>query len=225
MATPTEFVDLLSSDDRAELERIAHRRVAKRGDVLLAKGDGPDHILAIVSGRVKVAFPTSAGVETVLTFRGPGALLGEMALVDASPRSANVIAVEDVHALVVATSAFRTFMAARPAVALAMLNSLSARLRESDRRLSEFAAADALGRVCSRLVELCETQGDTGYDGPVHITLPITQEELAGWAGASIESTAKSLRSLRSLGWIATGRRAIEVIDLGALRGRAPHGA
>jgi CRP/FNR family cyclic AMP-dependent transcriptional regulator len=56
----------------------------------------------------------------------------------------------------------------------------------------------------------------------VRITLPITQEELAGWTGASLESTAKALRTLRSLGWIATGRRAIEVHDLAALRGRAP---
>ncbi len=190
--------------------------------MLLAKGDGPDHILAIVSGRVKVVVPTSAGTDTVLTFRGPGALLGEMALVDSSPRSANVVAVEDVEALIVATSAFRAFMGARPGVALAMLANLSTRLRESDRRLSEFAAADALGRICARLVELCDTQGDTGADGAVHISLPITQEELAGWAGASIESTAKSLRSLRSLGWITTGRRSIEVLDLGALRGRAP---
>jgi hypothetical protein len=30
------------------------------------------------------------------------------------------------------------------------------------------------------------------------------------------------LRSLRSLGWIATGRRSLEVLDLAALRGRAP---
>jgi CRP-like cAMP-binding protein len=219
---PSEFIGLLSPGDQAELARIARRRSAQRGDVLLAKGDGPDHILAIVSGRVKVVVPTSAGTDTVLTFRGPGALLGEMALVDSSPRSANVVAVEDVEALIVATSAFRAFMGARPGVALAMLANLSTRLRESDRRLSEFAAADALGRICARLVELCDTQGDTGADGPVHISLPITQEELAGWAGASIESTAKSLRSLRSLGWVATGRRSIEILDLGALRGRAP---
>jgi CRP/FNR family cyclic AMP-dependent transcriptional regulator len=222
VSAPTEFIGLLGAEDQAELARIARRRNAKRGDVLLAKGAGPDHILAIVSGRVKVVVPTSAGMDTVLTFRGPGALLGEMALVDSSPRSANVVAVEDVEFLAVATSVFRAYMGSRPTVALAMLANLSARLRESDRRLSEFAAADALGRVCARLVELCDTQGDTGEDGPVHITLPITQEELAGWAGASIESTAKALRSLRSLGWIATGRRSIEVHDLGAMRGRAP---
>src|SRR5205814_8720185 len=104
---------------------------------------------------------------------------------------------------------------------LTMLAMLSSRLRESDRRLAEFAAADTLGRVCARLVELCERQGEVPEEGEVQITLPITQEELAGWIGASIESTAKALRSLRDLGWVATGRRSIEVRDLAALRERS----
>ena len=70
-------------------------------------------------------------------------------------------------------------------------------------------------------MELCEQEG---HDESlvVQITLPITQEELAGWTGASIEATAKALRQLRSLGWVATGRRSIEVTDLASLRGRAP---
>ena len=102
-----------------------------------------------------------------------------------------------------------------------MLAMLSTRLRDSDRRLAEFAAADTLGRVAARLVELCDQHGDVSTPGSVRITLPITQEDLAGWTGSSIESTAKALRQLRSLGWITTGRRALEVHDLAALRTRA----
>jgi CRP/FNR family cyclic AMP-dependent transcriptional regulator len=126
-----------------------------------------------------------------------------------------------VTVLVFAASAFRGYLASHPNVALAMLATLSGRLRESDRRLAEYSAADTLGRICARLVELCEQEG---HDESlvVQITLPITQEELAGWTGASIEATAKALRQLRSLGWVATGRRSIEVTDLASLRGRAP---
>jgi CRP/FNR family transcriptional regulator, cyclic AMP receptor protein len=218
----TEFAALLSDEDRAELERIGRRRTAERGDVLLALGDTGDHVLVIETGRVKIVVPTSTGGEAVLSFRGPGCLLGDQALVDRSPRSANVVAVEEVELIAVAASTFRSYLTERPGVALAALASLSAKLRESDRRLREYAAADTLGRVCGRLVELCETQGDAETLGPVRISLPITQEELAGWTGSSLESTAKALRSLRSLGWITTGRRVIDVHDLAALRNRAP---
>jgi CRP/FNR family cyclic AMP-dependent transcriptional regulator len=166
--------------------------------------------------------PTASGTDAVLTFRGPGALLGEQALVDRRPRSADVVAIEPVELLVVAASTFRTYLASHPDVALAMLAMLSNRLRASDQRLAEFAAADTLGRVAARLVELCDTHGDAVEGGGVRITLPITQEDLAGWTGSSLESTAKALRQLRSLGWITTGRRALEVHDLAALRERAP---
>jgi CRP-like cAMP-binding protein len=217
-----EFLGLLTDADRAELERIGHRRSADRPDLLLAIGETADRVLVLEKGRVKVTVPTSAGTDAVLTFRGPGALLGEQALVDQRPRSANVVAIEPVELLVVAASTFRSYLAGHPDVALAMLAMLSARLRDSDRRLAEFAAADTLGRVSARLVELCDAHGDLAADGSVRITLPITQEDLAGWTGSSIESTAKALRRLRSLGWITTGRRALEVHDLMALRRRAP---
>jgi CRP-like cAMP-binding protein len=217
-----EFLFQLSEGDRLALQAIAHRQIADRGDVILARGNAADHVVILESGRVKVSVLTPTGREAVLTFRGPGALLGDQSLVDESPRSATVMAVEPVEMLVVPASSFRNYLGSHPGVALVMLATLSSRLRESDGRLAEYAAADTLGRVCARLVELCETQGDLdGADG-VQITLPITQEELAGWIGASIESTAKSLKSLRSLGWVTTGRRSIEVNDLAALRDRAP---
>jgi CRP-like cAMP-binding protein len=222
VSSADEFLGLLGVEDRAELERIAHRRQADRPDVLLARGDEADRVLVLVQGRVKVTVPTGSGTDAVLTFRGPGALLGEQALVDRRPRSADVVAIEPVELLVIAASTFRTYLASHPDVALAMLAMLSNRLRASDRRLAEFAAADTLGRVAARLVELCDTHGDPAEDGGVRITLPITQEDLAGWTGSSLESTAKALRQLRSLGWITTGRRALEVHDLDALRARAP---
>jgi CRP/FNR family cyclic AMP-dependent transcriptional regulator len=217
-----EFLTLLSDGDRADLEAIARRQTASRGDVLLARGEVGDRVLVVETGRVKVSVTTSGGREVVLTFRGPGSLLGDQSLVDESPRSATVTAAEDVSVLVVAASAFRGYLARHPDVALAMMAILSGRLRESDRRLAEYAGADTLGRICARLVELCETQGMPEGDSPVQITLPITQEELAGWTGASIEATAKALRSLRALGWVATGRRSLEVVDVAALRNRAP---
>jgi len=217
----TEFLELLSAEDRAELERIGRRQTADRPDVLLARGESADRVLVLESGRVKVTVPTAAGTDAVLTFRGPGALLGEQALLDRQPRSADVVAIEPVQLLVVAASTFRSFLATHPDVALAMLAMLSTRLRDSDRRLAEFAAADTLGRVAARLVELCDAHGDPAEGGGVRITLPITQEDLAGWTGSSLESTAKALRRLRQLGWITTGRRALEVHDLQALRDRA----
>jgi CRP-like cAMP-binding protein len=68
------------------------------------------------------------------------------------------------------------------------------------------------------LLELCERFGRVA-DDRIEIHLPISQDELAGWAGASIESVGRALQSMRRLGWIETGRRAITVLDREGLRG------
>ena len=52
MSASDEFLGLLSAEDRAELERIGHRRQADRPDVLLARGDEADRILVLEAGRV-----------------------------------------------------------------------------------------------------------------------------------------------------------------------------
>ncbi|MDA0179306.1 Crp/Fnr family transcriptional regulator [Solirubrobacter phytolaccae] len=91
------------------------------------------------------------------------------------------------------------------------------RLRLADLQRKEFTSANTLGRVARRLVDLSDTHGREEDDG-VTITLPLSQEELAGWTGASREAVTKALRQLRDLGWIETGRRSISVKDRDALR-------
>ena len=81
MPSAGEFLALLTAGDRQDLEAIARRQEAGRGDVLLARGEVADRVLVVESGRVKIAVTTATGREVVLTFRGPGALLGDQALV------------------------------------------------------------------------------------------------------------------------------------------------
>jgi CRP/FNR family transcriptional regulator, cyclic AMP receptor protein len=218
---PREFLALLDDDERRALDEIGTTRRAARGEAVLSQGQVADKIVLLLQGRIKVVTSTFSGDETLLTVRGPGALVGEQALLDGSPRSATAVAVEPVEYLVVAASAFKAYLERRPRVAFELLALLSIRLRDSDHRVAQFAAADTLGRVSARLVELCEEHGEPGEDGAVTISLPLTQEELASWTGSSLESTAKALRTMRDLGWIATGRRAITVHDLDALRDRS----
>jgi len=53
------------------------------------------------------------------------------------------------------------------------------------------------------------------------VALPLSQDELAGWTGASREAVSKALRSLRDRGLIETGRRRVIIHDMQGLRNRA----
>jgi CRP/FNR family transcriptional regulator, cyclic AMP receptor protein len=189
-----------------------------RGAALVHAGQVPHEVFVLRAGRVKVSARTGTGRELLLAIRGPGDLVGELSALDEQPRSASVVALEPVEALVVDHQRFRSWLAAHPQAALALLRLLAARLRDADAKRVRLAGYESLGRVAFCLLELCERFGRPERDG-VEILLPISQEELAGWAGVSLESVGRALATMRRLGWIETRRRGIRVVDAPALEG------
>jgi CRP-like cAMP-binding protein len=216
----TGFLAALDEPERADLLERGRRRRYRRGAVVFHEGGGSDAIVVVLAGRVKVSTATADGKEVVLAFRGPGDLLGELSAIDGDARSATVGALEPVEAAVVSASEFRAFLSAHPRVAILLLEMLARRLRDADRKRVEFGAHDTLGRVAARLVELADRYGEPVTDG-VRITLPLSQEELAGWTGSSREAVGKALHALRGLGWVRTERRRITVLEMEPLRRRS----
>ena len=210
------FLAQLSQEEAADLRSRAVRRHFARGATIMHQGEEAGRVVVIEQGRAKVTVVTEDGTEVVLAFREPGDMLGELSAMGGTRRMATVRAVEDLDALAIAAGDFDAFLEARPRVALVILRVVIERLRDADRQQVEFAAHHTLARVASRLVELAERFGEA-QDGGVLITLPISQEELASWAGASREATSKALRDLRELGCVETRRRNITVRDLDAL--------
>jgi CRP-like cAMP-binding protein len=146
-------------------------------------------------------------------------VLGELSVLDGEPRSATAVAVGKVEAIVVSGSVLARALDDVDA-ARELIRVLAARLRDADRKRLEFAAVDTLGRVAWRLHELSERFGQETNEG-ISVELPLSQEQLAGWCGASREATVKALTSLRSLGCISTGRRHVVIRDPEALRRHA----
>ena len=212
------FWDAIGTEAAAALrERMTPRSYA-RNQALMHIGQVPREVLLIVAGVVKVSATTAAGRSVLLAVRGPGELVGELSALDDEPRSASIVALEPVQALAIASDRFRAFVLERPDVALVLLRELSARLRDSDAKRIQLAAYTTVGRVAFCLLELCDRFGRS-EEGVVDILLPLSQEELASWAGASLESVGRALQTMRGLGWIETRRRAIRVLDRTALEG------
>lgn len=217
---PGTFLALLSGDDRDSLLRLgAHRRFA-RGEHLMHQGEPGDRILILLDGHVKASFVDAHGRAVVLSFRGPGDVLGELTFSRAEPRSNNVTAIEPVEARAVAASEFRVYLERSPTAALTLIDVIGRRFRDANSKRAQFGDLDTVGRMAARLIELCERYGDR-TDAGIQIRLPLTQEELGSWTASSRAGVAGALRTMRELGWIKTERRRLTVLDLDALVQRA----
>ena len=204
---------------RATLQRQGHTRTFQRGQALFTEGDLAERVFLIERGWVTVTCTGPGGREIMLALRGPGDMLGELSALDGEPRSASAMAVSDVEAIVVSGSALGRALDDAD-TARELIRVLAARLRDADRKRLEFAALETLGRVAWRLLELSERFGHDTGEG-ISVELPLSQEQIAGWCGASRESTVKALASLRALGCITTGRRRVVIIDPEALQRHA----
>jgi CRP-like cAMP-binding protein len=211
------FWSLLGPTDKEAVERIASRRTYPRRSVVYHHGDDTESVLVLRDGHVKVCAPGHDGHEAVLGFRGPGDLVGELGAIDGRARSASVETLDPVSAWVCPRRDFRALVDSSPAVAGAMLRVVVERLRHADAERAEFGSLDVLGRVARRLCELAERFGEESADG-IEITLPLTQEELAGWCGASREAVSKALTQMRAMGWIETRRRVVVIADEAQVR-------
>src|SRR5215207_5505430 len=148
------FLDSLTEEEVAHLRARGVVRRFPRGTALFQERQVSDRVMLLTEGRVKIASISQDGRESVLAFRGPGEVLGELSAIDGRPRSAGVTAVDSVQALVIPSADFRAFLERSPAAALWILTRLVTRLREADRKRAEFGASVTIGRVAARLVEL-----------------------------------------------------------------------
>jgi CRP/FNR family cyclic AMP-dependent transcriptional regulator len=214
------FVDLLAPAALEGLEARGRPVRFQADSTLLHQGEPGDRTLLIRSGHAKITYVGSDGRQTLLRLCGPGDLVGELSVLDDEPRSSSVTALDPVEGLVLSGRDFIAALHAHPDAAVALLRDLSRRFRDANLKRIEFGASDAVGRVAARLLELAAMFGEPS-DAGIEVSLPILQEELAGWCGCSREAVVKALHSLRELGWIETGRKRVTIVDEGALEQRA----
>jgi CRP/FNR family transcriptional regulator, cyclic AMP receptor protein len=121
----------LDADDLEELAAIVEEhRVDPNRDVF-HEGDAGDAVYLIVKGTVRVIVggPGTDRPERMISELGPGQCIGEMAVLDSSPRSATVRAVDRTRLLRVPGEGFKRVMSERPEMSEAIVAELVRRMR------------------------------------------------------------------------------------------------
>jgi CRP/FNR family transcriptional regulator, cyclic AMP receptor protein len=208
------FVDVPTSELDTLAAGLRRRRYA-RGQVIFTQGDPGNNLCIIEEGRVRIVVGSDEGKELVLRVLGPGDVLGELALLDGEPRSADAVAQEACQLLLLQRSDFLEFVEARPKVAMALLAALSRKVRLTTRQAQDVAFLDVPARLARTVLE--QAKADNG-GAPV---CRLTQSELAGMVGATRESVNKWLGYYERQGMIRRQRGAVTILKPDALRRRS----
>lgn len=198
----------------AEVAATGSVRHLVRGDVLFEKGDPPDALYLVESGRIAIVMSSALDRrESVVALMEPGDLFGELSMLDDGPRSAMARALEATAVLAVPFTSVRMLFEREPRLLWNVTRLLAARVRVMDEVIADSVFLDVTGRTAKRLLEL-----SAGSD---EFQLPVTQEELAGMVGASRERVNKAISSFIRLGWMEQHERTYRVLQRERLELRA----
>jgi hypothetical protein len=114
----------------------------KPGQILFKEGDESDGMFLVRSGELAV-FLAKDDKQVVLATVGAGGMIGEMALFDNKPRSASVKAVSSAEVTVITNDDFSKLLRQIPKWFVALMSTLSGRLRSTNERLQKLEGLSA----------------------------------------------------------------------------------
>lgn len=139
----------LPPGERARIRAATEERSFTSGQVIFKEGDAGDGICVIKSGLVEISVLVgSEGERKIFAQEGPGALFGEMAMVDDQPRSASAIAREETVVYFIPREALLKAMGRSPEFMGRLMRGITQRLREFNHQyVDEVLQAERLALV------------------------------------------------------------------------------
>ena len=144
-------------------------------------------------------------------------MVGEIALLDGSDRTADAVTLVDSDLLILERRDFIPFLQRHPDSCMRLFAVLCERLRKTSELLEEALFLEGSSRLAKRLVHLAEVFGKP-VQGGVMVDIPLSQQQLGNMVGMSRESMNKQLKQWRRDGLISIEEGRYVLTNLEALR-------
>jgi CRP/FNR family cyclic AMP-dependent transcriptional regulator len=206
------FLERLPEAVRGRILELGVRRAFPPGHVLLRQGEPGRTVWVLLDALTKVTAQVENGSQALLGIRVSGDVVGEMGVIDGSPRSATVTTCGHTVAYQIKGPVFVDFLRRQPGVALTLSRMAIERLRWANQRRLDFTGYGTDVRLARVLLALARRHGRPGPDG-IDIGIPLTQTELGGMVGAKEVTVQKALRSLAAHRLARPGHRGVVITD------------
>lgn len=208
----------LPDADLRQLVGIADLRLFKGGEEIFRAGDISDRIFIIRTGKVKLYRIMEDGKERILSFQGPGQLVGETAITGEPYRQESAQVVEDAFICMIDRDRFRSYLLRHPELALQIAGVISQRRLDAEERAMDLLSKDVKTRVAHALAQLAEEFGEEQDEGGgIRIDLRLTQTDLGQLVGSTRETTSMAFNAFRREGLVDAEDRIVTVFDKEAL--------
>jgi CRP/FNR family cyclic AMP-dependent transcriptional regulator len=210
----------LTSHQRDWLRSRLYARKFPAGIDMIVSGAPGEMLYIILSGTMKVYVPQPDGTDVFIAIMGPGDTVGELAIVDQSGRSANVLTLEESQVMWMSQADFQEALMTMPLLARNLLRILSTRLRNTTNHFQAIASLDVDRRVARQILTFAGQYGRANSSGQVTIPIRLTQNDLAELIGASRKRVNQAMVVFKREGWVSVDMEYhITVNDQPALEG------
>lgn len=210
----------LDEERQADVTAYAHPRHLVRGQTLYQQGAQVAQLFVVHSGQAKLTQLRPDGHERLLRTVGPGQVVGEHALLTGSRPEHTVTALEPLQVCVFDHAEMTRLTARHPAIAVAMLRTLSQRLADAEHQVTTLTGADVPTRLADYLLSLSGHRVGT----ELYVLLPLSKQDVASYLGTTPESFSRALARLEGRGVIRADGRRITLVDLDTLSSIAEGG-
>ena len=176
------FFDDLVKEELNTLMNYMSLYELKSGEFLFKEGEMGRYVSFVVEGRLDVLKKSVAGTEIVITSVTKGYSIGDMSLLDETPRSASIRARSKSTLAILPQNAFKLILKKHPAIGIKILVGFARFQTENLRKTS-----NQLNAYTHLLATICKQKG---------ATLPANMADLLVKDG---EKLVKSTRSISSL--------------------------
>ena len=201
----------LSPSERLALASRMHARHFDRNEVIFHRDDAAGHVYLVATGTVKISVEEENGHEVVIALIRGGDVFGELALFDEGQRSASATALTETTAFTLASKDFSDVLKNNATAMWQLLALLAKRIRRSTGHIEDLVFLDLPGRVSKCLMDQDEMLGHKGV-------IPLTQEDIASFVGATRVAVNRVLVDLERRGALRLGRGSIAIADVGLLQ-------
>ncbi|WP_294532227.1 Crp/Fnr family transcriptional regulator [uncultured Rhodoblastus sp.] len=188
-----------------------------KGEAAFRQGEPAERFFLLLHGRLRVTRLNPQGQQMVARFIAPGDMFGVAMAIQVEAYPGTATAAVDSLALAWPNAVWSALLARHPSLAVKTMQSLGARLQDSQKRILDLSTQQVEQRIAGAVLQLAQQAGRKTEDGLL-IDFPLSRQDLAEMIGTTLHTVSRTFSAWEAIGLVECGRQRVVVRDRAGLQ-------